>query len=80
MKLSKLRALCDKAIEKYGDMEVGAYDEDYAYDVDSAYDINSIKLRILTEAGSLPGESLDEDENDDSDSPVSYFACIFYES
>jgi hypothetical protein len=80
MKLSKLRALCDKAIEKYGDMEVGAYDKDYAYDVDSASDINSIKLRILTGAGSLPGESLDEDENDSSGSPVSQFACIFYEA
>ena len=81
MKLSKLRALCDQAIEKYGDMEVGAYDKDYAYDVDSTSDLNQIKLRILNGAGSLPGESLDRDEDDDaSQKETSHFACLFYQT
>lgn len=81
MKLSKLRALCDKAIEKYGDMEVGAFDSDYAYDVDYPSDINSFKLRVINSAASdLPGQSLDEEEGDGQGKSSSYFACIFYES
>jgi hypothetical protein len=79
MKLSKLRALCDKAIEKYGDMEVGAFSQDYAFDVDSPEEMYSVKLRILSRSGSLPGESLDKEEDEDSSAPVSRFACIFYE-
>jgi hypothetical protein len=79
MKLSKLRELCGKAIDKHGDMEVGSYDKDYAYDIDSASDMNSIKLRILSTSGSLPGESMDGDEEEASGTPASHFACIFYE-
>ncbi len=79
MKLSKLRALCDKAIEKYGDMEVGAFSQDYAFDVDSPEEMYSVKLRILSSSGSLPGESLDKEEDEASSAPVSRFACIFYE-
>jgi hypothetical protein len=79
MKLSRLRALCDKAIEKYGDIEVGAYSQDCAFDVDSPGDMYSVKLRILSSSGPLPGESLDKEEDEASDAPVSRFACIFYE-
>ena len=50
MKLSKLRSLCSKAIEKYGDMNVGTYDKDYAHDVDSEGDLHGFKLRILSTA------------------------------
>jgi hypothetical protein len=79
MKLSKLRALCDKAIEKYGDMEVGAFSQDYAFDVDHSEEMHSIKLRVLSTSGSLPGESLDKEDDEASSEPVSRFACIFYE-
>jgi hypothetical protein len=79
MKLSKLRELCGKAIDKYGDMEVGSYDKDYAYNVESPEEMHSIKLRILSTSGSLPGESLDREEDEASSAPVSRFACIFYE-
>jgi hypothetical protein len=79
MKLSKLRALCDKAIEKYGDMEVGAFSQDYAFDVDHPEEMHSIKLRVLSTSGSLPGESLDKEDDEASSEPVSRFACIFYE-
>ena len=48
MKLSKLRSFCDKAIEKYGDIEAGAYDKDYAYDVEKQEDMHDFKLRILS--------------------------------
>ena len=40
MKLSKLRCLCDKAIEKYGDINVGTYSKDYAYDIEQEADLH----------------------------------------
>ena len=79
MKLSKLRALCDKAIEKYGDMEVGAFSQDYAFDVDDASEMHSVKLRILSSSGSLPGDSLEGDEDEASAATISRFACLFYQ-
>jgi hypothetical protein len=78
MKLSKLRLLCDKAIEKYGDINVGTYSKDYAYDIEQQADLHGFKLRILANGGKLPGESLCEDEESDG-KPVDHFACIFYE-
>jgi hypothetical protein len=78
MKLSKLRSLCDKAIEKYGDMEVGSYSKDYAYDVEQYEDLHGFKLRILSAGGSLPGAALCEEEETE-EKPSSRFACIFYE-
>lgn len=77
MKLSKLRSLCDKAIEKYGDMHVGTYDKDYAHDVDSKEDLHDFKLRILSTEGNLPGNAIDDDE-ELSEIPKAYCACIFY--
>jgi hypothetical protein len=78
MKLSKLRSLCDKAIEKYGDISVGAFSEDYAYDVEQEADMRGFKLRILSPGGGLPGEMLCEDE-EGKEEPSARFACIFYE-
>ena len=78
MKLSKLRCLCLKAIEKYGDINIGTYSKDYAYDIEREADLHGFKLRILSNGGGLPGESLCEDEESDG-KPVDYFACIFYE-
>lgn len=71
MKLSKLRSLCDKAIEKYGDICVGAYSKDYACDVEKEEDFHDFKLRIISK-----GWYLDEEYGK---MPVDYFACIFYE-
>jgi hypothetical protein len=51
MKLSKLRSLCDKAIEKYGDINVGTYSKDYAYDIEQEADLHGFKLRILANGG-----------------------------
>jgi hypothetical protein len=78
MKLSKLRSLCDKAIEKYGDMNIGTYDKDYAHNVDCEEDLNDFKLRILSAGGNLPGEAIDDNEGL-SEMPNSYYACLFYE-
>lgn len=77
MKLSKLRSLCDKAIAKYGDMNVGAYDKDYACDVEQQEDMHDFKLRILSGGGSLPGEKIDDDESL-NESPKDHYACIFH--
>jgi hypothetical protein len=76
MKLSKFRSLCDKAIEKYGDINVGTYSKDYASDVTGEEDLHGFKLRILSQGGGLPGEDLDKEYDE---IPVGYFACIFYE-
>jgi hypothetical protein len=77
MKLSKLRALCDKAIEKYGDLTVGAFSKDYAYDVEQESDMYDVVLRVLTTGGGLPGSPI-EDEEPSEDNSSSSFACIFY--
>jgi hypothetical protein len=76
MKLSKLRSLCDKAIEKYGDMYVGTYDKDYAYDVAKEEDLHGLLLRVISKGSVLPGVDLDEEY--DNEEPVGYFACVFY--
>ena len=78
MKLSKPRSLCDKAIEKYGDINVGTYAKDYAYDVQNENDMYEFKFRVLSGTGSLPGETIDDDEKS-SESPAYHYACIFYE-
>ena len=78
MKLSRLRSFCDKAIEKYGDINVGTYDKDYAYDVENENDMHDFKFRVLSGAGNLPGETIDDDE-ESSESPAGHYACIFYE-
>ena len=78
MKLSKLRSLCDKAIEKYGDMSIGTFNKDYAYDVEDEERMHDFKLRILSGGTNLPGATIDGDE-DLSESPANYYACIFYE-
>ena len=77
MKLSKLRSLCDKAIEKYGDINVGAYDKNYAHEIESENDMHDFKFRVLLGTGSLPGETMDDDE-ESSESPAGHYACIFY--
>ena len=77
MKLSKLSSLCDKAIEKYGDINVGSYSQDYAHDIEQEADMHDFCLRIITAGGGLPGESLcKEDETQEKSNQR--FACIFY--
>ena len=79
MKLSKLRNLCDKAINKYGDMEVGCRDRDYAHEVSDATDMESFALRVL-QTDSLPGDPLDDSEVESDRRHADHFACIFYEA
>ena len=62
MKLSKLRSLCDKAIEKYGDLEIGGHITDEARDVEQYEDLRNIHFRVLVgDPDMLPGDSLDEE-------------------
>jgi hypothetical protein len=77
MKLSKLRSLCDKAIEKYGDVNVGSYSKDYAYDIEQEADMHDFCLRIISAGGGLPGETLCEEDETQEESDQR-FACIFY--
>lgn len=78
MKLSKLRSLCDKAIEKYGDLEIGVYDADCSYGVESIDDLAKFRLRILCNSDDLPGVSIEETEEDSSSVKKEYFAVLFY--
>ena len=79
MKLSKLRSLCDKVIEKHGDMCVGVYDRYCAHHLQGEQDLRDFKMRILSsKGGSLPGEAIDDNEGD-SETLSSKFACLFYE-
>jgi hypothetical protein len=79
MKLSKLRYLCDKAISKYGDMEVGCLDRGCSREVDDVTDLESFSLRVL-QADSLPGDPLDDSEVESHRRHADHFACIFYEA
>ena len=77
MKLSKLRALCDKAIEKYGDMIVGVCDKDCAFEIDHKNGMYDFRFRILSQGASLPGEIVDTEE-ENVDIPKQYFSCLFF--
>lgn len=79
MKLSKLISLCNKAIEKYGDMTVGTYSQDYARELDEESEMHDFKLRVLRSSGDLPGESLTDEEESASKSSSARFVCFFYE-
>ena len=74
MKASKLIDLLEKAIKKYGDIEVKAYSQDYAHDVTEEGEAYDFKLRVLDEQGQLPGESLEKEEHKAS----APFAVLFY--
>jgi len=66
MKLSKLRNLCDKAIDKYGDMDVGCRSRDCSREVDDVTDLESFALRVF--------------QPDSLRRHADHFACIFYEA
>ena len=75
MKASKLSALLEKAIEKYGDIEIKAYSQDYSDDISEVSDGSDFKLRVLQGGGDLPGDSLEESEID----VRTPFGILFYE-
>ena len=79
MKLSDLMKKLEKAITKYGDIQIGCYGTTYANDLENASDLSKIRsLRIVAENhSSLPGVSLDED--DSQPNYESCFAAIFYD-
>jgi len=61
MKLSKLRALCDKAIEKYGDMDLGVYLAEDSYEIqDGSEAYTKLSFRIIHDQ-ELPGETLEDE-------------------
>ena len=62
MKLSKLRSLCDKAIDKYGDMTIGVYPAEDSYDINEGSEAyQELSFRIIHDQ-ELPGESLEEEK------------------
>ena len=76
MKLSKLRSLCDKAIEKYGDMDLGVFSSDDAYEIqDGSEAYANLSFRIVCDQ-ELPGESLDEE--DPQPKKPEHTAVLFY--
>ena len=76
MKLSKLRSLCDKAIEKYGDMSLGVYPAcDSCEITDGSEAYQEISFRIIHDQ-ELPGESLEEEKPLSKD--PGHTALLFY--
>lgn len=76
MKLSKFRFLCDKAIEKYGDMDLGVYSACDSYDVtDGSEAFQDLSFRVIHDQ-ELPGESLEEEEQKTERSEPT--AVLFY--
>jgi hypothetical protein len=80
MKLSKLRSLCDKAIETYGDMRIGVYSRDDAFDLTAGSDsYRDLYFRVLLDKD-LPGEIVEEEQpalhKSKSEDPT---AVLFYE-
>lgn len=79
MKISSLIAQLEKAKQKYGDINVGAYSQDYAQDVDSENAMWPFVFRVVSNgAACLPGVSMDEDEEQQCEAPPEHFGVIFY--
>jgi hypothetical protein len=77
MKLSKLRSLCDKAIEKYGDMDLGVFSSCDSREInDGSEAYQGLSFRIIRDQ-ELPGESVDEE--DQPTEPPFYHAILFYD-
>ena len=78
MKASKLIEQLQKAIDKYGDINVSAYSHNYAFDMEKEADAHSIKFRVLCgDSDELPGIPMDEEEAQQPSSD-SFFGVIFY--
>ena len=78
MKATKLIEQLQKAIEKYGDINICAYSHSYAFDIVKESDAHSIKFRILNpDSDELPGVPMDEEEAQQPSSD-SFFGVIFY--
>lgn len=78
MKATKLIEQLQKAIAKYGDINISAYSHSYAFDVEKESDAHSIKFRILNgDSDELPGVPMDEEEVKQPSSG-SFFGVIFY--
>ena len=78
MRLSKLLELTQKAISKYGDLDVGFHNFEDARDIQDLSDCLGIwaTLRILP-GGVLPGKSVED--NQEEEKPRNPFAVIFYD-
>jgi hypothetical protein len=80
MKLSRLHTLCLKAIEKYGDMEIGVFPSDDAYDInDGTETYQDLYFRVVLDRD-LPGETIDDEEENASSQSKSEkpTAVLFY--
>jgi hypothetical protein len=76
MKLSKLRSLCDKAIEKYGDIDLGVYPVDDSEEIiDGSEAYMALSFRIIHER-ELPGEPLEDDLRS---KPLGQTAVLFFD-
>jgi hypothetical protein len=79
MKATQLIKQLQKAIDHYGDIEIGSYDKDYAFDVEKESDMNGIKFRVLNGGENpLPGFSMEEEEQERTQSShPPFFGVIF---
>jgi hypothetical protein len=76
MKLSKFIALSQKAIDKYGDMDLGVFSSCDSCEInDGSEAYQDLSFRVIRDQD-LPGESMEEEDHPDS--PV-YHAILFYD-
>ena len=76
MKLSKFIALSQKAIDKYGDMDLGVFSSCDSCEInDGSEAYQDLSFRVIRDQD-LPGESLEEEEQPDSSV---YHAILFYD-
>ena len=66
MKLSELQHICETAIQKYGDLEVGFCESERSSEIEIIKDCSwtSVKARFITEY-CLPGVPILEEEEED---------------
>lgn len=60
MKISKLIEVLRKAEAKYGNIEVGAYQADFANEVGVDVNLDTIQFRVVSSIAGLPGDDLGE--------------------
>lgn len=78
MKISKLITILNKAQQKYGDIEVGAYQADFANEVGVDVSLDRVQFRVISTIAGLPGDDLGEAEVAASEITGKAVGVLFY--
>ena len=78
MKISKLISALNKAQQKYGDIDVGAYQADFANEVGVDVNLEQVRFRVISTLAGLPGDDLGEEDQTISEVKSQAVGVIFY--